>query len=221
MKTLAFKIVLFCVIVAAAIFVMIENPRFFEKENVEALADEAGIDLATSFLLVACLATIIGIPRTIVTGVGGVLFGPLYGAFLGTLAATIVATLGFYLARYFFHDLVRTKFEPRYPLVSRRLRESSLSIMVLLRLCPIAPFTPVTYLAGASPANFPKYLIGTIIGMIPGAFLYAALGSQIENPETVSIVITVSLLALFLVLSYLWYRSLERDWEARDANIVL
>jgi uncharacterized membrane protein YdjX (TVP38/TMEM64 family) len=48
-----------------------------------------------------------------------------------------------------------------------------------IRLVPIAPFTVVNLVAGASRIPFVDYLLGTILGMAPGLLVMSALGYQI------------------------------------------
>jgi phospholipase D1/2 len=51
-----------------------------------------------------------------------------------------------------------------------------------IRLVPIAPFTLVNLIAGASKIRFADYLLGTVIGMAPGLVLMSALvpGIRVE-----------------------------------------
>jgi phospholipase D1/2 len=48
-----------------------------------------------------------------------------------------------------------------------------------VRLVPIAPFTLVNLVAGASNIRFVDYMLGTMLGMAPGITMMSALGYQI------------------------------------------
>jgi uncharacterized membrane protein YdjX (TVP38/TMEM64 family) len=53
--------------------------------------------------------------------------------------------------------------------------------VAMIRMVPIAPFSLVNLLAGASQLRLRDFLIGTILGMAPGIITMAALGSQIAD----------------------------------------
>ena len=53
--------------------------------------------------------------------------------------------------------------------------------VAMIRMVPIAPFSLVNVLAGASRLRLSDFLIGTVLGMAPGIVMMAALGSQIAH----------------------------------------
>ena len=68
---------------------------------------------------------------------------------------------------------------PRLHRVRRSIAERGVLAVAAIRLVPIAPFTLVNLVAGASKIPFVDYLFGTIIGMAPGLILMSALGHQL------------------------------------------
>ncbi len=53
--------------------------------------------------------------------------------------------------------------------------------MLFLRLIPLLPFDLVGWFAGASHIRFRDYLIGTVIGELPGAIVLVMLGTSLED----------------------------------------
>ena len=51
--------------------------------------------------------------------------------------------------------------------------------MLFRSLLPIAPFTLVNLAAGASGIRFVDFLVGTLIGMLPGLVLLSIMGDRI------------------------------------------
>jgi uncharacterized membrane protein YdjX (TVP38/TMEM64 family) len=47
-----------------------------------------------------------------------------------------------------------------------------------IRLVPLAPFTVVNLVAGASEVRLATYVAGTLLGMAPGLLVMSALGHQ-------------------------------------------
>ena len=49
----------------------------------------------------------------------------------------------------------------------------SFSLLLLLRVVPIIPYTALNYVAGLSPIRPQRYLLATFIGMVPSTYLFA------------------------------------------------
>ena len=76
-------------------------------------------------------------------------------------------------------DAMENVLGPRLNRVRRGVVQRGVLAVAAIRLVPIAPFTLVNLVAGASKIPFADYLLGTIIGMAPGLILMSALGYQI------------------------------------------
>ena len=81
--------------------------------------------------------------------------------------------------------------------LSRRLARRGLITIAFVRMLPIAPFSIVNVVAGASHIRWSDFLLGTLIGLVPGVvtmtfFIDRAiaavrepdLGSLPQNPKT-------------------------------------
>jgi len=53
--------------------------------------------------------------------------------------------------------------------------------VLLLRLAPMAPFSTVNLVIGASRIGFRSFLSATLIGLAPGVLALAVFGDQFEN----------------------------------------
>jgi uncharacterized membrane protein YdjX (TVP38/TMEM64 family) len=51
----------------------------------------------------------------------------------------------------------------------------------MIRMVPIAPFSIVNVVAGASKLSLRDFLLGTVLGMAPGIAVMAALGAQFAD----------------------------------------
>lgn len=67
---------------------------------------------------------------------------------------------------------------------SAALGERGVLAMAALRVVPVAPFTVVNLVAGASRIRFLDYLFGTVLGMAPGILVFNLLGHQLERVLT-------------------------------------
>jgi len=81
-----------------------------------------------------------------------------------TLIATITYGLGILVGR----GAVRQLAGSRLNRLSRRLGRRGILTMFAVRLVPVAPFTVVNMVAGASHIGFKDFLVGSLLGMAPG-----------------------------------------------------
>jgi uncharacterized membrane protein YdjX (TVP38/TMEM64 family) len=128
-------------------------------------------------------------------------FGPVLGflyAAAGSLASAVVTyALGLALGR----DTLRSIIGPRLKRVQRRIVKGGVVTIAAIRLLPIAPFTVVNVVAGASDIRLGPFIAGTILGMAPGWLLMSALGHQLAQIVSEP---TAGDLALLAVLILLW-----------------
>ncbi len=95
-------------------------------------------------------------------------FGP-YSGFALALTGSLLGGLASYLMGHWLgRDLVRKLAGKKLNRLSRKLARRGWLAVALVRIIPIAPFTVVNMVAGASHITGRSFLIGTAIGMCPG-----------------------------------------------------
>lgn len=95
-------------------------------------------------------------------------FGPL-AAFVYALSGSLTgAILGFGIGRSLGRDAVRRLAGARLNALSRRLAERGVLAVMAVRIVPVAPFTMVNLVAGASHIRLRDLVAGTLLGMAPG-----------------------------------------------------
>jgi phosphatidylserine/phosphatidylglycerophosphate/cardiolipin synthase-like enzyme/uncharacterized membrane protein YdjX (TVP38/TMEM64 family) len=132
-------------------------------------------------------------------------FGPVSGflyAAAGSLASAVVTyALGLALGR----DMLRSVIGPRLKRVQRRIINGGVITIAAIRLLPIAPFTVVNLVAGASEIRLGPFVAGTILGMAPGWVLMSALGYQIARimsaPTAFDMALLVALIMIWITLA--------------------
>jgi phospholipase D1/2 len=154
------------------------------------------------------------VPVTLLIAVSGVVFGPFYGALYSTFGAMLCAALGFALGAWLGRDALRQLLGRRVNRLGEQFVRRGIMAMTILRLLPVAPFTVVNVMAGASQLQWRDYMIGTFLGMFPGIVLTVAfshnLAEAIRHPNlaTISVLLLVTLLLIGLALGL--QRLLER-----------
>jgi phospholipase D1/2 len=117
-------------------------------------------------------------------------------------------------------DAVETVLGPRLHRVRRSITKRGVLAVAAIRLVPIAPFTLVNLVAGASRIPFADYVLGTVIGMAPGLILMSALGHQIwtmiSEPTPTNILLFVLAVLAWLIVS-IGAQALLLHWRRRNA----
>lgn len=165
--------------------------------------------LPFTFVLVL-LAYIAGgllmVPVTLLIAVTGIVFGVHPGtwyAIAGTLAS---AAAGYAVGALLGRDAVRNLLGNRINRLSFRLARRGILAMVIVRALPLAPYGMVNIIAGASHLRLRDYLIGTLLGMLPGILLTTTFAHNlmvaIRNPnqQTVGVLLIIVLLLAAIAL---------------------
>ena len=123
------------------------------------------------------LATVAGIPGSLLTLAAGAIFGLWAGTLWVFVGATLGASAAFLVARYVARGLVerRAARDPRFRAIDRAIAEDGRRIVFLLRLSPAVPFTLLNYLLGLTRVRFADFVVASA-GMLPGTLLYVYTG---------------------------------------------
>ena len=135
---------------------------------------------AAWFVYVACV--IVSIPASVIlTMMFGFLFGMTAGACLSVAAAATGAIIVFSIGRWAAADLLARRAGPRLSGLADGFRRDAFGYIVVLRLLPIFPFWLTNLAPAAFGVRLRAFALATLIGLTPGAFIYAATGAAMED----------------------------------------
>ena len=129
-------------------------------------------------------------------------FGPWLGFALASTGAITSAIVTYGVGAAIGRRTMEKVLGPRLHRLRRGIVRRGVLAVAAIRLVPVAPFTLVNLIAGASKIPFADYVLGTIIGMAPGLILMSALGYQIWSVITAPTLTNV-LLFILAVLGWL------------------
>ncbi|MBI3676991.1 MAG: TVP38/TMEM64 family protein [Proteobacteria bacterium] len=133
---------------------------------------------AIGFVAIYLLATVFSLPgSSILTMAGGFLFGLVFGAMISVAAATLGAIVLFVIARTSFAAYFQNRVQGTIGKLRSGFAKSALSYLLFLRLVPIFPFWLVNLAAALLDVRLRTFVLGTFFGIIPGAAVYASIGS--------------------------------------------
>ncbi len=150
----------------------------FDQKFLEQQLQQLGNWAVCLFVLVYTLATVVGVPGTVLTVAGGAVFGVVWGTLWSVIGATLGAIGAFWVARYLLRDLAEKWFGHHQALqqFKEAVIHKPLSFVLAVRFAPICPFNLVNFLFGLTPIRCLDYAIGTFFGIIPGTLAYTWLG---------------------------------------------
>jgi uncharacterized membrane protein YdjX (TVP38/TMEM64 family) len=151
-------------------------------------------------------------PITLLIAATAIAFSPWVALGYSISGSLTSAVIGYGLGRLFGRDLVRRLGGRRINRISRRLSRQGLAAVAFLRVMPVAPFTLVNLVCGASGIRFLDFLGGSVVGMVPGICLFTFLGRSIldvfRNPAPGNVLILLLALVLPAILAVVLQRLL-------------
>jgi uncharacterized membrane protein YdjX (TVP38/TMEM64 family) len=199
---------LFLAVLAVGLFFNLDLGRFLTltalKANRQALADYYAVHQVTTvagFMALYILQTALSLPgAAILSLAAGAIFGSLPGTLYAVLAATIGATLAFLVTRYLLRDTILEKFGPKLEGMNRELEARGFNYLLFLRLVPLFPFFLINLAAGLTRLPLRVFVLGTLIGIIPGGFVFVNAGASLASINSLRDVASARVLGSFALL---------------------
>ena len=168
-----------------ALFLLLDLGRYFSFEmlsrnHAELTAWVATHRVMAEMAFVAAYAVVVAfsLPVAIlVTPLSGFLFGVWMGAALSVIGATLGAAAVFLAARTAFYDLFHARAGAMLSRLEEGFRRDAFSYLLFLRLVPVFPFWLVNIVPGLLGMSLGRYVLATLLGIIPGAMVYAGVGA--------------------------------------------
>ncbi len=125
------------------------------------------------------LGGLVAFPLVVLIAATAAAFGPLLGFTYALLGSVGSAILTYGIGAWLGRQPLRNLLGPRLGRIRNSVARRGILAIAAIRLVPIAPFTIVNLVAGASSIRFVDYVAGTVLGLLPGLLLMSALGYQI------------------------------------------
>lgn len=160
--------------------------------------DATWVRFVTAALLVALL-TLMMVPLTPLVVASAVLLGPWLGFASSMTGALVSAGIGFVIGILMGGKLLERYSESKVHDLSKRLSRRGVLAIAVLRMVPIAPYSVVNIVAGASHLKLNRFLIGTAIGMVPGigalSWFSDSLWQAVKQPSAESLGVLLAVTA--------------------------
>ena len=115
------------------------------------------------------------------------------------IGGIIASSIGFVVARWLAQDWIRKRLPQRFIRWEKRFVDHALLSTIALRL--VTGYAPAAdWFLGILKIRWREFLIGTIIGLIPTAFLFAYYGDDtvrwIQNAPVIALAVSIALILL-------------------------
>ena len=203
-----------------AVFYAFDLQHYLSLQGLKTNQDKLGmayqensLEVIFYFIGIYFLVVALSLPgATILTLAAGAIFGSLFGTLIVNVGATLGATIAFLFARLIFRDWVENKFSSKVKSINIGFSKNAISYILFLRLVPLFPFFLVNLASGVTQVRLSVYFLGTMVGIMPGSFIYANAGSNLARIETVSDIVSpgvlgaLVLLGIFALIPVLYHR---------------
>jgi uncharacterized membrane protein YdjX (TVP38/TMEM64 family) len=189
--------------------------------------DSLGPSAPVVFVLIYTAAVLLPVPKSVLSAAAGLAFGVPMGIALVLTGATVGAVGAFGLARVLGRDAVcrlesRLESQLAHGQLERLdalLERHGVLAALVVRLLPVMPFTPLNYACGVTAMRLRHYVVGTVLGLIPGTSLLVVLGSAGTRLSPWALIGgSAGFAASSLTVGYLRYRRRGHHPESMPAN---
>ncbi|MAE77608.1 MAG: hypothetical protein CMJ85_12155 [Planctomycetes bacterium] len=185
----------------------------YDRERLQEWIRGKGAWAPIAFIAILTIRPLTLFPSVFVAPITVELFGLAYGTCYKVLGATCGATVAFTVSRYGFSRAVSGFLRRVLPGLSGSMdaglvgrlgkvveRRGLLSVLAL-RLNLVLPFDALNYGLGFTTVKLRHYLLGTLVGIIPGTFLYLWLSDGMLRGDWRMAVAAIISIAVMVLLS--------------------
>jgi phospholipase D1/2 len=157
------------------------------------------------------------IPVTLMVGATGIVFSPVIGTLYALAGCLLSGLTAYAVGAKVGRNTISKLSGKRSARLSRRLSDNGIIAVAIIRNLPVAPFTIVNMMAGASHIKLKDFLIGTAIGMLPGILGVVVFSDRllnaVRNPGWLNVSIAAGVAVLIGIGSWWINRRLSRETD--------
>lgn len=171
------------------------------QQNFAALYRQHAAFVISGYMGIYILVTSLSLPgAAVMTLAGGALFGLISGTVIVSFASTIGATLACLVSRFILRDWIQRKFGEKLKTVNEGVQQEGALYLFTMRLIPVFPFWLINLVMGLTRMPLRTFYWVSQAGMLPGTIVYVNAGKEIAQIDSLSGILSPSLLVSFALL---------------------
>jgi len=180
-KAIVKALILVAFIVGAIVLVKYTPVRgYLNKDALGNFLDSAGVWAPLVFIFIYAIGVCLFVPGTVLTGLGGAIFGPYWGFVYVWFGAMLGASAAFFIGRFLGREFAASLVGDRLKKYDDAIERNGFATVLYLRLIYF-PFTPMNFGMGLTRVRFWDYFAGTGLGIIVGTFIFTFFVGTLKN----------------------------------------
>lgn len=181
---------------------------WLQPENLRQAISQFNENPFTPFIVISIFAflAVLAVPLTLLVMTIALVFGPWPGSLYALLGGVFSALISYYLGGVLGRKGLARLAGSKLHRLSKRLAHHGVMAIITVRLIPVAPYTLINMLAGASDIKLRDFVIGTVIGLLPGIIMIIVFATSLrqvfDSPSVWDITIFVGI--VISIGSVLW-----------------
>lgn len=172
-----------------------------QKDFLNTLAATHPVLFPVGFMLAYAACVALSLPvATLLTLLGGFVFGSWAGTAYVAIGATTGATVIFLIAKSALGSSLRQSAGNFYKKIASEMTENATSYLLFMRLVPIFPFALVNIVPALFNVKLSTYFLTTFFGILPGTFVYVNLGGTLAEIKSLNDLATPQTAVAFSLL---------------------
>lgn len=156
------------------------------------------------YVLMWIILPVFFFPVPILAVAGGVVFGFVEGSLLTFVGACANCYVMFVMSRRFGREYVKNLLkkklsEKQHNRIFGVSDEKLMISLVVLRLIPLVPYNMINYGFGLTNISTSKYMLASVLGIIPGTIVFLNFGATATNVWSVEFLVASALVILLTV----------------------
>ena len=170
-KTIVKAVILVAFVITAILIVQFTPLKgYLTVEKLTGLKESLGWWGPFVFIVFYAAGICIFLPGTLLTGLGGALFGPYLGTVVNFIGAMIGACAAFLIGRTLGREYAASLIGDKLKKYDDAIERNGFATVLYLRLIYF-PFTPMNFGMGLTKVRFWDYFFGTGLGIMVGTFI--------------------------------------------------
>ncbi|WP_280553251.1 bifunctional TVP38/TMEM64 family protein/FAD-dependent oxidoreductase [Halomonas sp. 25-S5] len=172
-----------------------------EQARFQAWLAAEPLTVAGGFFLIYVAITAVSLPgATLLTLLGGALFGFGWGLLLISFASTLGATLAALIARTLARGPLERRFATQLERINAGIEREGAFYLFTLRLIPLFPFFVINLVMGLTRMRLTTFYWVSQLGMLPGTAVYVNAGRELGNLESLAGILSPGLIGSFVLI---------------------